>query len=867
MKSSIVLYYKSLVTAEKNFVLASLDNTRRIEQYIVNLTNITINDFQYIKHKLVLSIKINMSQANLQMIDSKDLNYVKITNTGEKSFFYFVIDKKWIAKDTIELILSMDTLNSFKFNADYKVSSKSLVKRMHKDRFYMSVNRIQFPRNTNWTGSIPDEYKDSKHICNLHFENSETQETFDMFDVEFYFRTRGVLITLGLYIFNLNEEYSRFIITNQMSSDWKLISLEHTPEVGSPWSITFTDDISMTALWMYSRTCLVRQIDLKSEDIACPVYKVDEKQLLEENNIIDWSLYYKNHDAQENSPVECFLVPSDPIKIKIQINAGDITNLNIPNNKYVIFYSSYPAGALTFETDKGNFNLKYDAQTGKDVCIAAAVFNDNGTIRFFLGQFVWTWYSWLVGGAKGQWTEIPTSYVKVLNAPHYIYGYQVDSLPPTSTSNQVKACLYTYNNPSLATTEIDMGALTDHTMYGKSNIDKSLSENIKIINIPYAPNPVEVENGAYSFDSCWKYDSTMEQMKLVDFTKRFKNTIETDVDSPLEPFIVFQSFEELIDTDLRKNIDSKLFHSDYYRPKFVYDSFSRIFPLEQINFYESFYKLSYRGILEKFKFDFVMSRNIVSKFLFKFDFEYIHSNEDYPNVVAVSRNNEEVLYSSQYLDYIRTGYNYDLKAKERQETASGIGIGLSVVGLVASGVFGVATGNPIAVGGAIASGVSLATSLVNFAKTTSQNEENIQRKLAETQRQAISVLNADDYDLLYEYSNNKAKMCLYKVSTNMEKVLNDLFYYVGYSVNEQMIPNVNSRIWFNFVQANLIIEESSNLTTEIENDIKEKFEQGVTFLHPIIRTNPYRLEFDFTQTHENWETKLLYKDNLSPIKP
>ena len=866
MKSTIVLYYKSLVNAEKNFALVNLGGTPVIENYISGLTKTTISDFQYIKHRLVLSIKINMNQTNLEMVDSKDLNYVRIVNTGEKPVYYFVIDKKWIAKDTIELVLSMDTLNSFKFNADYQVSSKSLVKRMHKDRFYMSIRRIKFPRQFGWTGSIPDEFKDIKQKCYLHFENSETQETFDMSNVEFYFRTRGTLTSLGLSIYNLNEEYSRFIITNWLSEDWKLISLGHTPEVGSSWSITFTDDSSINALWSFIDTCLIRKIDLKSEDIACPVYKVDERQFLEENNIIDWSLYYKNHNDQENSPVECFLVPSDPINIKIQTNTGDITNLNIPNNKYVIFYSTYPAGALTFQTSQGNYNLAYEDKTGKDVCIAAAVFNDNGTIRFFLGQFVWTWYAWLVGGAKGQWTEISTSFVKVLNAPHYIYGYQVDSLPPTSSSNEVKACLYTYNNPSLATKEIDMGALTDYTMYGKSNIDKSLSENIKIINIPYAPTPIEVDNGTYSFDSCWKYDSTMQQMKLIDFTKRFKNTIETDVDSPLLPFEVYDRFEDLDDSELRKHKDSKLFHSDYYRPKFVYDSFSRIFPLEQIDFNESFYKLSIRGELEKFKFDFVMSRNIVSKFLFKFDFEYLHSNEDYPNIVAVSRNNEEVLYSSQYLDYIRTGYNYDLKSKERQEQASTATLGLSILGLVATGAIGIATGNPIAVGGAVASGIGIATSTINLVKTTAQNEENIQRKLAETQRQAVSVLNADDYDLLYEYSNNKSKMCLYKVSNNLEKVLDDLFYYVGYSVNEQIIPNINSRIWFNFVQASLIIEESSNLTTEIENDIKEKFEQGVTFLHPVARYNPFRFEFDFTQTHENWETKLFYKDNLSPIR-
>ena len=249
-----------------------------------------------------------------------------------------------------------------------------------------------------------------------------------------------------------------------------------------------------------------------------------------------------------------------------------------------------------------------------------------------------------------------------------------------------------------------------------------------------------------------------------------------------------------------------------------------------------------------------MSRNIVSKFLFKFDFVYKHANEDYENIVAVSRNNEEVLYNSTYLNYIRTGYNYDLKAKERSETASGVGIGLSALGLVLAGIAGVATGNPIAIGTAIASGVGLATSLVNQAKTIAQNEDNIQRKLAESQRQAVAVMNADDYDLLYAYSGNKAKLCYYEVSPQMKRVLDDLFYYCGYNVNEQMIPNTKSRYWFNFVQASLIVDDTANLTSEIEDDIKEKFEQGVTFLH---YHEEWTDKFDFAQVKENWETNNL----------
>ena len=117
--------------------------------------------------------------------------------------------------------------------------------------------------------------------------------------------------------------------------------------------------------------------------------------------------------------------------------------------------------------------------------------------------------------------------------------------------------------------------------------------------------------------------------------------------------------------------------------------------------------------------------------------------------------------------------------------------------------------------------------------------------------QAISVMNADDYDLLYAYSQNKAKICEYEVSPRMKKVLDDLFFYCGYVINEQGKPNVNTRRSFNFVQASLMVNHTNNLPNEIVDDIKEKFEQGVTFLHYSFN------KFDFNQDKENIERSIL----------
>lgn len=38
---------------------------------------------------------------------------------------------------------------------------------------------------------------------------------------------------------------------------------------------------------------------------------------------------------------------------------------------------------------------------------------------------------------------------------------------------------------------------------------------------------------------------------------------------------------------------------------------------------------------------------------------------DYEDYLLVNRNNEETIFSNDYLNYIRTGYNYDKKVRER----------------------------------------------------------------------------------------------------------------------------------------------------------------------------------------------------------
>lgn len=838
MKSKVTLYYQSLINKDKNFILDNLTSGNiEIENYLSTLTQTEITGFQYVKQQLSVFIKINSNQANLEMIDSKDLNYVKIANYDvvnnvdvfEKAHYYFVVSKNWRSKDTIELVLSMDTLNTFKFNSDYQINAKTLTKRMHKDRFYKRYTI--YSSSSAMVDSLQNEEWDKYYYGTLYYEKDGVTKTCNC--IMIHRQDVGLAHVKMIYFYDVPKSTYDDMPTGCYFRSF-VASNGETLRTYNSNQMFFTRNIE-----------LIRSIDLKSEDISAPNFKKEEEIIYEDSGdfVDNWSLYYKNRTNQDHAPVDCYLMCDTDLKVTIG-GSNIITASNVPINQYLLL-SAWYTGANFYVTDDDmtGYVSNQNISPNRVYYGCVALWNDGGTLKWAVIGYQ---YRGTTNTASKSDPYTPITWKAV--SGNLVIHYNKATLPCRVMSSVDgpwtggTSSYPFYKSRSNFTLTL---STTTQTISSKYTIDKTLTENIKIINLPYCPSSFDISNNVFRIDPIWAYDGTTKFLKLTNFESKFKNTIYTNVTDYIDVFVAVINFQPALNAN-RYLIDSKLYHSDYYRPKFVYDSFSKVFPLEQIDYKKSLELAT--GI--NMSFEFVASRNIVSKFLFKFPYVYKIASEDYQSVLAVERNNEEVLYNSAYINYIRTGYNYDVKAKKRNEIASGVGIGISALGAIAS----VAVGGPYGAVGSVGFGVSLITSLLNYAKTTAQNDENIQRKLVETQRQGVSVSNADDYDLLLEYSNNKAKLCLYEASEQMKNVLDDLFYYGGYIVNEQMIPTINSRYWFNFVQASLIIEESSNLTSEIEDDIKEKFEQGVTFLH---YHSDSTAKFDLKQEMENWETSLL----------
>jgi len=170
-----------------------------------------------------------------------------------------------------------------------------------------------------------------------------------------------------------------------------------------------------------------------------------------------------------------------------------------------------------------------------------------------------------------------------------------------------------------------------------------------------------------------------------------------------------------------------------------------------------------------------------------------------------------------------------------------------------SAIIGVSTGSPLtAISSVVGASSSITSSIVNGIESIKSQEENIERRQQELMNQATSVSGSDDLDLMIAYSSNRAYINTYEVSARMKECLLDLFYYCGYATNERKIPDITTRTYFNYLQADLEVEEnySSNIPENLMIRIKELYKGGITILHKVNNN------WDFEQQLENFETSL-----------
>lgn len=444
------------------------------------------------------------------------------------------------------------------------------------------------------------------------------------------------------------------------------------------------------------------------------------------------------------------------------------------------------------------------------------------------------------------------------SAPYDDKGYE--TLEPLGTFQNIiiPQGSYYYSNPAYGllpsrnslyvnSTRIisQVSQVAEATLYNLDQIDRTDSRILKIIKLPALPtDDLDYSTAYLTYSSSkWKYNKDENLLQLLDLNTDFYRTDAGHVRLiDLNPAISMNLINTNATYTQAKNIayEPKLYHSEFYYAKAMYDSFTKVIKNEAyLDYYES-NESTYA------QFAFKMTTTINSRFFWKFSFfspnEF--TDEDYPEYLIIQRNNEMAIYNSPYLNYIRAGYNYDVKNKNRQEGFSWFTTGLGLI----AGAASVAFGSKTLGAGLIASSV---LSITNAINTTAQLETNMDSKLEQLRWQGNSVYGADDIDLLESYCSN-LKFPIYECSDRMKNLIYNLFFYTGYIENTMGIPATNTRIWFNFLSCEIKFSEVRNIPDECLDDIIDRYQGGVTFFHDNI-VNGVKT-WDFERQYENWET-------------
>lgn len=784
---STIKIYKTNITPDRNALVDDLST------YLSSLTPAYSNDtFQYIQLSTDISIKVELDQ---EMQVQEIGNYVDLFQDN-KHFYFFILKSNWKSTKTIELSLSIDSVNTFK--NDFTFNKKTNIIRQHKDRIKENVKVLSDTASTNVQLGASD--------------------------------TGKIIVPELIGATNFTVVSKNMIVLPSSQGSASMGDVTFTSATGTI-HFTFTSSGTGSARVRITYRAekflgYARDIDMVQEGINAPQYhKASEDTIVKENNKeLNWYLIYKNQNQPsaeiENNPVQCFLCSDEDMLVKPS------------EHKYTAewyrdeFAERGGVGTKFYLVSSENLNSYIEIRNVNHEVLHTIDLSGHKIIRIardalLINVVIYTYDSaWNLTGTTtyGDGTYIYFHEVSVgRNGPDStdyfaIINYPVDSVINLPQEGHIKPI---------------------------SQIDRTDNKLIKIIKLPYSPSSFTYNNNVLDYDrSKWVYNTTEGLLKLTDLNIKFDNVFKANVN----PFDVLTiELPEITYTELRNDYyESKLYNSELYVPKFIYDSFNLNFELQNM-----------ATVPTEFNVDFTTTSTINSAFMFTFpEYELKYSSQDYDNILIVRRNNEIALYNNAYINYIKTGYNYDVKNKNIQSTQGWINAGLQIAGSVISFLAAGATSGlstVAAIGLATSATVTIANNISNDVKA----ERSIQQKLDEAKNQATSVSGSDDIDLLTKYSNNKAKLAIYKASDNVMKHAADLFYYCGYAANRQDIPNTTSRYWFNYIQCEPVFnEEETSIYKNYLDDIKARYNAGITVYHAHNNT------YDWGQTHENWEINL-----------
>lgn len=422
---------------------------------------------------------------------------------------------------------------------------------------------------------------------------------------------------------------------------------------------------------------------------------------------------------------------------------------------------------------------------------------------------------------------------------------------------------------------INAGTMEGQYLGDIQQLNKTDSRIVKVIECPYCPieYSYNVGTGVYTFDqTIFAYKSENEfppYLRTYDLGAALpERIIRRATQTKFRYTEAKASFLILKSYPLPKwLIDPKLKTSPYEAETLIYDSFAIQIRLED-------YAAPIRNTYTEtgFAFYFKQSANVSSALYFRIEalpsttgavdfMKFRQSEENFPSVLVASRNNEVALFSSEYLNYLKNGYNYDKKKQEENlgfQATMGV---LQTLGSILSFALSPATGGGSATAG-VGLAVGAATTFANLGMTAHQNAESLNQKINLLKSQSYSVSGIDDLDLFNGYAGNKAKLLTYKIREADKNRVAARFQYFGYAVDTYGDPFalglLDSRYNFNYLKCDPVFRVSDiSIVPEFLDDVAERLRAGITIFHRRFYDIQGRDDFWLNRDTENIETSII----------
>lgn len=595
-----------------------------------------------------------------------------------------------------------------------------------------------------------------------------------------------------------------------------------------------------------SSEILYRYVNDVSEGLESPELVQTGKDTITEQVAPDekWYLVYRSADS--GSGVECYAVPEYNTPFdeggtnmtinKALLNGGAYVFMALDDNNGVVINSTehYPNEGTSRSWTVSNSTIVAVAARSSGDYLSIYV----GNIDSDNGHISWNTSLWCENSAT-------------VIAPH---GYRRVSSQSWGSGQSISDALDNIYQIQHDYTLVETSGGQLVYASGIASWDRTDSKLLKIIELPYAPFSLYHIDHHYNVPAYFTFANN--KLKLNDLNAKLRNNLSA------KSLLNIMYFSDIAGSgtqsryNRKKNIkyESKLLNSDFRGDKYVYDSYSS--PLRYEAMREGVGSIPYNSI------SFYPSTNIASNLLFEIkygseEFGYVYNKlEDYEGMLVSTRNNESPIYTNEYLNYIKTGYNYDKKNKESQDVASGLKVGLSIASLIAGAALAGVTGGSSAVAGAaVAGAIGVTGTAVSAVNQSISAERSLEQKLATLKAKSASVSNADDLSLLNVYNGNKLQWMQYEPTEQVKNALWSMFHLTGYAYNKegQLKDFLYSRRCFNYVQADLKdgLRVSMIPTEEIKDEIKQKFKEGVTAYH--IFFNGTSNIIDWEKEYENFE--------------